>query len=1501
MQRTRSGGMPSKCGFCKRTKEDACSGEMLFSQDGQLVVHRKCLLFSFVPVTSKISKNENLCGISIQTIKKKLQKAAKMRCTHCHRSGAAVKCAVTYCRKVYHYPCVRSDNGAIKENEIHGVYRIWCRKHKTEQKLVEDSSFEHAEDVQDTAQPKGEMLERQEGQHLSSKKVDLQGHSSCMQTDILMKCEVKNCSKICHLGCATSNNIKLMKNVEKGIDSASNEDRNDKKAPGSTSGNCCMDSGDEESCNDWEDNLKRKMRKKTKDGCNNRNSNEISNIPERDCLEHSDMYTERIKGNTAELLQSKENPAKVAESEENVSCMDIHNLEKAKLFWNKMQTSGRVEHVFEQLSNVITCLKKKIANGSANNQEYLKALNLLNKAGIYNDSLSSDTAENEERVQLNCEDISERVINSEEIEAESVLDNPLLLQTSVIKSLASYVTCPSLTKELNYPSVPDQLIFHQHKCNTMCIVGVMPPTSDHFKGENPLKIPILCRFQRRHAKLHWDTEVLEPPHVSYKAPCGRSLRNFKEVRNYIYETQCGFLLLDFFSFNTYIQLSRTFPCKNSIVYEADISYGIEPVPVSLHNAIDTSVPEHFKYRKAWLPHGYLVSNSSEMFQQKCDCTDGCSDSSRCACQQLTAKVNKRLNKASGYEYKRLLQCAPSGLYECNKWCKCDKKKCENRVVQQGLMVRLQLFKTHKKGWGVRCMDDVDKGTFVCCYTGRILRTTNEIESQENEKAINVNDTDSGSSKTAMTFIKREKKDSNSEPECKLLQETEETITRLKKDEVIPFLKTSPLITQNMELSGRKKLRVCKSELPDSELTSIERPKTKTALLQARRRKLQEQGQKLFMHSSSEEDERESSAERPKRHSRTLLLSSPKKLKTLSDNHPINNDEGVSENKSSIDYRKSHSIPSGNILECPLFSQQAQQETDKQENKIDNENGNIQNKLIQDDNHKQPMSKLHRICNGYYQGDYCYLLDATKEGNIGRFLNHSCDPNLTVQSVFVDTHDKNFPWVAFFTNRYVKAGSELTWDYNYSVGSIPEEEIPCLCGSIKCRNIIVTCGLCLREAETQLTGKLFASNTVGNSIAAHQNCLLFSSNLVNQNSQDFDDFGGFLLGDIKKEIKRGSKLTCSFCKKKGATVGCEVNSCKRSYHYPCASDAEAKIIENDAEGIYRIYCKLHKGDENPTPSKTASSNIAGSHTDKGIMETKKNNALHQPKMSANINKRSATTRKRIISSDTDDSDDWPISTGTHIQVSFKSKNGSKQTRLENDDGKQVETPCNSSSARAKRMSKSLDDWSLSMLAGDSPGGTQEAQLREVHQNITEEGFHSVSKVRFQVSTGNPTLCPLPMLEKNESNNGNCSDSSTNIDQRESHEEIDDVQQGFQEEIIERTSTPITEPSVGQAANFWKMCKEAGCLENVFWMIQNNLSSIQQKIANGIATSKDNEVAWEILLTTNSLQEIMSEFQSQIEKNLQHLEEEKLSLQRQDNFVKELAKLAHSLNKNVARKK
>lgn len=39
------------------------------------------------------------------------------------------------------------------------------------------------------------------------------------------------------------------------------------------------------------------------------------------------------------------------------------------------------------------------------------------------------------------------------------------------------------------------------------------------------------------------------------------------------------------------------------------------------------------------------------------------------------------------------------------------------MVQRGIRVRLQVFQTKDCGWGVRCRDDLDRGTFVCSYAG----------------------------------------------------------------------------------------------------------------------------------------------------------------------------------------------------------------------------------------------------------------------------------------------------------------------------------------------------------------------------------------------------------------------------------------------------------------------------------------------------------------------------------------------------------------------------------------------------------------------------------------------------------------------------------------------------------------------------------------------------------------------------------------------------------------
>ena len=67
----------------------------------------------------------------------------------------------------------------------------------------------------------------------------------------------------------------------------------------------------------------------------------------------------------------------------------------------------------------------------------------------------------------------------------------------------------------------------------------------------------------------------------------------------------------------------------------------------------------------------------------------------------------------------------------------------------------------------------------------------------------------------------------------------------------------------------------------------------------------------------------------------------------------------------------------------------------------------------------------------------------------RFLNHCCEPNLFVQSVFVEysRHVHHHP----FTARDILPYEELTYDYGYVLGSVEEEpEVPR--GARACRGL-----------------------------------------------------------------------------------------------------------------------------------------------------------------------------------------------------------------------------------------------------------------------------------------------------------------------------------------------------------------------------------------------------------------------------------------------------------------
>jgi len=76
-----------------------------------------------------------------------------------------------------------------------------------------------------------------------------------------------------------------------------------------------------------------------------------------------------------------------------------------------------------------------------------------------------------------------------------------------------------------------------------------------------------------------------------------------------------------------------------------------------------------------------------------------------------------------------------------------------------------------------------------------------------------------------------------------------------------------------------------------------------------------------------------------------------------------------------------------------------------------------------------------------------FVDATKRGNLGRFCNHSCNPNCYVDKWVVGEKLR----MGIFAERAVQAGEELVFNYNVDrYGADPQ---PCYCGEPNCTGFI----------------------------------------------------------------------------------------------------------------------------------------------------------------------------------------------------------------------------------------------------------------------------------------------------------------------------------------------------------------------------------------------------------------------------------------------------------------
>ncbi|TYH29058.1 hypothetical protein ES288_A02G194200v1 [Gossypium darwinii] len=83
-----------------------------------------------------------------------------------------------------------------------------------------------------------------------------------------------------------------------------------------------------------------------------------------------------------------------------------------------------------------------------------------------------------------------------------------------------------------------------------------------------------------------------------------------------------------------------------------------------------------------------------------------------------------------------------------------------------------------------------------------------------------------------------------------------------------------------------------------------------------------------------------------------------------------------------------------------------------------------------------------------EGQARYFIDASKYGNVSRFINHSCSPNLVNHQVLVDRMDCHRAHIGLYASQDISVGEELTFDYRYEL--LPGQGYPCQCGASTCR-------------------------------------------------------------------------------------------------------------------------------------------------------------------------------------------------------------------------------------------------------------------------------------------------------------------------------------------------------------------------------------------------------------------------------------------------------------------
>ncbi|XP_026152100.1 uncharacterized protein phf11 isoform X4 [Mastacembelus armatus] len=410
-----------------------------------------------------------------------------------------------------------------------------------------------------------------------------------------------------------------------------------------------------------------------------------------------------------------------------------------------------------------------------------------------------------------------------------------------------------------------------------------------------------------------------------------------------------------------------------------------------------------------------------------------------------------------------------------------------------------------------------------------------------------------------------------------------------------------------------------------------------------------------------------------------------------------------------------------------------------------------------------------------------------------------------------------------------------------------------------RDAKVSCILCKRCEETEKTGALSTKNEV----TAHQNCLLFASKLWCRESPQFDDLFGFSVDDVLEEVNRGKKLSCNRCKQKGATAGCEVGRCKKSYHYPCAVEEGAKIIEDSINGKYGLYCTRHHqnhqsglnsldGDRPNFAEPKPFENSSGSSEEGSCPACeKKEESIHLERSPAN------TVHKLYC-------DKHAPSPYKNVMLTpFK-------RRLSNKD-EEAENP-------PKRKGNELEDEKK-----EEETRSKDEDETNIHSDTVSESLLCPVKICKEtqtlfIKTEDEVKCSSqkPVQSPDHHNSGQSvpRKSSKETPPSPYHTKPPSVTSLMTSETLGPSSLSAKalpfkpKPNI-DAASFWKSCNTAGCTQTIFTDFVNEISDISSRIQSDKASQQDYDLALEVMAASGKLGELMARHQEELKRKQMEL--------------------------------